>query len=29
MPVTAALINAFAFGGSNTSLVVGAPREDT
>jgi 3-oxoacyl-[acyl-carrier-protein] synthase II len=29
MPVAAALINAFAFGGSNTSLVVGAPREDT
>jgi 3-oxoacyl-[acyl-carrier-protein] synthase II len=27
--VAAALINAFAFGGSNTSLVVGAPREDT
>ncbi|MFD5451427.1 beta-ketoacyl-[acyl-carrier-protein] synthase family protein [Streptomyces sp. NPDC003470] len=28
MPVDAALINAFAFGGSNTSIVVGAPRED-
>ncbi|HEY3869974.1 MAG TPA: beta-ketoacyl-ACP synthase II [Actinocrinis sp.] len=29
MPVSAALVNAFAFGGSNTSLVIGAPREDT
>lgn len=29
MPVSAALVNAFAFGGSNTSLVVGAHREDT
>ncbi|MGW7409691.1 beta-ketoacyl-[acyl-carrier-protein] synthase family protein [Streptomyces sp. NPDC054833] len=28
MPVGAALINAFAFGGSNTSIVIGAPRED-
>ncbi|MEU6766172.1 beta-ketoacyl-[acyl-carrier-protein] synthase family protein [Streptomyces sp. NPDC046853] len=27
-PVRAALVNAFAFGGSNTSLVVGAHRED-
>ncbi|MEU7553061.1 beta-ketoacyl-[acyl-carrier-protein] synthase family protein [Streptomyces sp. NPDC044571] len=28
MPVGAALINAFAFGGSNTSIVIGAPREE-
>ncbi|MTL13075.1 beta-ketoacyl-[acyl-carrier-protein] synthase family protein [Nocardia seriolae] len=27
MPVRAAMINALAFGGSNTCLVVGAPRE--
>ncbi|MFJ9583192.1 beta-ketoacyl-[acyl-carrier-protein] synthase family protein [Streptomyces acidicola] len=29
MPVSAALVNAFAFGGSNTSLVIGAHQEDT
>ncbi|EIV94866.1 beta-ketoacyl synthase [Frankia sp. QA3] len=29
MPVGAALVNAFAFGGSNTSLVIGAYREDS
>ncbi|MFJ7208376.1 beta-ketoacyl-[acyl-carrier-protein] synthase family protein [Streptomyces sp. NPDC098789] len=28
MKVDAALINAFAFGGSNTAIVIGAPRED-
>ncbi|MEW1720670.1 beta-ketoacyl-[acyl-carrier-protein] synthase family protein [Streptomyces sp. NPDC093109] len=28
MPVRAVLVNAFAFGGSNTSLVVGAYQED-
>ncbi|WP_331742293.1 beta-ketoacyl-[acyl-carrier-protein] synthase family protein (plasmid) [Streptomyces sp. NBC_00876] len=28
MPVKAVLINAFAFGGSNTSIVIGAARED-
>lgn len=29
MPVGAVMINAFAFGGSNTTLVVGAPREES
>jgi 3-oxoacyl-[acyl-carrier-protein] synthase II len=29
MPVTAALINAFAFGGSNTTIVIGAPPEES
>jgi 3-oxoacyl-[acyl-carrier-protein] synthase II len=29
MPVSAALVNAFAFGGSNVSIVIGAPREDS
>ncbi|WP_242889854.1 beta-ketoacyl-[acyl-carrier-protein] synthase family protein [Actinomadura litoris] len=28
MPVSAVLVNAFAFGGSNVSLVIGAHRED-
>jgi 3-oxoacyl-[acyl-carrier-protein] synthase II len=29
MPVSTVLVNAFAFGGSNTCLVIGAHREDT
>ncbi|MDO0937273.1 beta-ketoacyl-[acyl-carrier-protein] synthase family protein [Streptomyces sp. DG2A-72] len=29
MPVSAVLVNAFAFGGSNTSLVVGAHQEES
>jgi 3-oxoacyl-[acyl-carrier-protein] synthase II len=28
MPVSAAMVNAFAFGGTNTCLVVGTPQED-
>lgn len=28
MPVSGVLINAFAFGGSNTSIVIGAPQEE-
>jgi 3-oxoacyl-[acyl-carrier-protein] synthase II len=29
MPVSAAMVNAFAFGGTNACLVVGRPEEDT
>ncbi len=29
MPVSGVMVNAFAFGGTNTCLVVGTPKEES